>query len=328
MGVSQLAAMAILLSVGIAAYGRSFAPALVAVYWLSPWRLYHAGFLWEPGFLLLPAALHLGCSWLLRPPADPPAEWHVARREAGRLAASFGLGATLLMTLQIHASFLVLVLATAILAWRRLPRPRLAGFAAGAVTGAITLVPTALAFTSGELPRISPQIDDRMALPLMMASNAAKAAAYWFRMGSADIGRRLRQTVWLDGAPAGTEAPAVPTALVSVVVVLSIASVLIAVVATWCYVRRPDLAGDSWLRSYTLTMLAALTIAGAISPVPVQGWHVLIALHAACIPTAWWLRPSDRARRRSPNTGECSRRVVDRDVAAGRLGAPDLPPPR
>lgn len=174
--------------------------------------------------------------------------------------------------------------------WRRLIRPKLAGLLAGAAAGSSTLVPTAMAFVAGDLPRIAPNIDDRVALPLLVVSNAGKAVSYWFRMGSADIGRRLRQTTWLDGAPAGTEAPLeLPSALVSAVVLLSVASVLIAVWANWRYFRHESAAAPTWLHSYTLSTLAALAAAGALSPVPVQGWHVLIGLHAACIPTATWL---------------------------------------
>lgn len=111
MGLTQVVAVAILLTVGVAAYGRRFAPAFAAVYWLSPWRLYHAGFLWEPGFLLLPAALHLGCCWLLRNPLDDAEQAVPVSNSTTRIVASFGLGAILLATLQIHASFLVLALA-------------------------------------------------------------------------------------------------------------------------------------------------------------------------------------------------------------------------
>lgn len=303
MGLSQVAALGILLWVGASAHGRRFAPAFAAVYWLSPWRLYHAGFLWEPGFLLLPAALHLGCCWLLRHPAGDQEPDTPATTPAMTMAASFGLGATLLATLQIHASFLVLALASAILMWRRLIRPRLTGLAAGVVAGGLTLVPTAIAFATGDLPRIAPNIDDRVALPLLVISNAGKAISYWFRMGSADIGRRLRQTAWLDTTPAGTEAPvALPSLLVSAVVLLSVVSVVIAVYANWRYLHREDSMPprdpsdpgapevlDTWLQGYTLVMLVALAAAGTLSPVPVQGWHVLIALHAACIPTAFWL---------------------------------------
>ena len=299
MGLSQLLAVALLMLVVGSAYGRRFAAFFVAVYWLSPWRLYHSGFLWEPGFVLLPAALHLGCCWLLRSPADdePANALEVQGTVEGSvlpIAASFGLGAVLVGTLQIHASFFLLVVATVILAWRRLIRLRPLAWFLGALTAGVTLLPTLTSFANGELPRISPQIDQRLTLPVLIVSNFGKAAMYWLRLGSADIGRRLRQTVWLGDVPAGTEVTLpLPSALVAAVSVLSVASVLIALYANWRYFsrggRHHQSPGAAWLRSYALVMLAAVAIASALSPVPVQGWHMLIALHAACIPTAVWL---------------------------------------
>lgn len=298
MGLSQVAAVIVLLAVGIAAEGRRFAAAFTAVYWLSPWRLYHAGFLWEPGFVLLPAALHLGFCWMLRP-TSPGAR-------GVRLAASFGLGLVLVTTLQIHASFVVLALATVLLVWRGHIRARPFGLTLGAAAGAVTLLPTAMAFLGGELPRVMPQLDRRVALPLLVISNVGKAVAYWFRMGSADIGRRLRQTAWLDDTSPGTEAPfALPSLLVSAVAVLSVATVLIAICAGWRYLAaaEPDALRETperaWLRAYVLVMFVAVAVSGAISPVPVQGWHLLIALHAACIPPAVWLAGAWRERGRA-----------------------------
>ncbi len=300
MGLSQLAAVLVLLGVGVAAYGRRFAPAFAAVYWLSPWRLYHAAFLWEPGLLLFPAALHAGCCWMLRCPVGERHADGYKSSSTAIVAASFALGATLVATLQVHASFVVLAIATAFLMWRRFIRPHAAALVGGAAAGGLTLVPTAIAFANGDLPRLAPRIDDRVALPLLVVSNAAKAAAYWFRMGSADIGRRLRQTIWLDTAPAGAEAPVhLPSTMVNAVVLLSAATVLVAVYANWRFYGRAGGNGADWLRQYCLVMFVSVVLAGALSPVPVQGWHVLIALHAACIPTALWVAQALDARGRA-----------------------------
>ena len=307
-GLSQVMAVTLLVSTLIAALGTRFAAFFVAVYWLSPWRLYHAGFLWEPGFVLLPAALHMGCCWLLRSGTQASGEPAVAAsRLTGhspdvRLAASLGLGVVMVATLQIHASFLVLVVATAILMGTRRIRVQPVGAAAGAVLAGLTLVPTVLALASNELPRVVPEIDRRVALPVLVVSNAGKAFAYWLRLGSADIGRRLRQTAWLSEPPPGTEPGlALPSLLVASVAVLTVASVIVAVYATWRYWRsgvpRSTAAEPSavdaqvgWVRAYVLTVLAAVLITAAISPVPIHGWHMVIALHAACIPVATWLQ--------------------------------------
>src|SRR5262249_15550080 len=74
------------------------------LYWLSPWRVYYSGFLWNPNYLYLFGAVHL---------------WTTLRQRRG---ASFFLsllhGACIGLAFQIHASFLLLVVASALLWWR------------------------------------------------------------------------------------------------------------------------------------------------------------------------------------------------------------------
>src|SRR5438552_2748772 len=41
------------------ALGEGFTVCYLVVFWLSPWRLFHSGFVWEPNLVILPAALHL-----------------------------------------------------------------------------------------------------------------------------------------------------------------------------------------------------------------------------------------------------------------------------
>jgi hypothetical protein len=55
--------------------------------------------------------------------------------------------------------------------------------------------------------------------------------------------------------------------------------------------HAPDaVSADDWFRTYAGWCLVAMCASAAVSPVPVQGWHVVIALHAACLPVAAWLR--------------------------------------
>ena len=105
-GLGHLAAVGVLSACLGRALGGAFLAAYLAAYWLSPWRLYHAGFLWEPAYVFLPAALHLASTWRLR--AGPHPGW------------SLVLTATLMLTLQLHASFVVLIVLTALLAARRM----------------------------------------------------------------------------------------------------------------------------------------------------------------------------------------------------------------
>ena len=287
-GLSHVAAAAVL-SVCIGrALGVRFLAAYFAVYWLSPWRLYHAGFIWEPTYVFLPAALHLTSAYRLR---ERPHRWW-----------SLLHAANLTLALQIHGSFLVLALLTAGLAAVRRIRLDVRGCVLGMLAGGLTLVPTAQAFVAGTLPQILPGRTDELSRALIALVNLPKTLAYWWRLGSLYIGRRLEQTIYADPEAAGSAFAAGAT---SVAIALSTASVAIAVFASWRYFRRhPSYNPDEldrrppaeWLRAYAGWCLAALCAAATLSPVPVQGWHVVIAFHAACLPVAAWMHAAFRSR--------------------------------
>ena len=286
-GLFHVAAVAVLSTCIGRALGARFVAAYLIVYCLSPWRLYHAGFLWEPGYVFLPAALHLASTYRLR--EQPHVGW------------SLLLTGTLTLAVQLHASFAVLAILTALLAARRLIRIEWRGALLGVLAGGLTLIPTLRALFAGTLPRIVPQETEDFSRVLVGVLNALKSLVYWPRLGSLDIGRRLRETVYVDAA--GAE-PGVWTSIVSslttVIITLSVASVAIALLASWRYFQRHpslDLADDvgressmRWFRSYAWWCLVAMCTAATVSPVPVQGWHIVIAFHAACLPVAAWFR--------------------------------------
>ena len=292
-GAGHLAAVGVLSACLGRALGGAFLAAYLAAYWLSPWRLYHAGFLWEPAYVFLPAALHLACTWRLRAASHPG--W------------SLLLGATLTLTLQLHASFVVLVVLTALLAARRMIRIDWRGALAGVMAGALTLVPTAQAWLAGALPRLAPAETEDFSRLAVGGLNALKAFAYGLRMGTPDIGRRLRESSFTDAEVVESSVRAgLGSGLLTALVVLSTLSVLVALLASRDYFgagpvfrsRPASGAADAsapetpedWFRRYAAWCLMALVASAAVSPVPVQGWHVVIALHAACLPVAAWLR--------------------------------------
>ena len=289
-GLSHVAAAAVLAACIGRALGVRFLAAYLAVYWLSPWRLYHAGFVWEPAYLFLPAALHLASAYRLR--ERPHAGWSLLH------------AANLTLALQLHGSFLVLALLTAGLAAVRRIRLDVRGCVLGVLAGALTLIPTAQAFVAGALPQILPGRTDELARPLIALVNLPKSLAYWWRLGSLNIGRRLDQTVYAEAAASETGS-ALASGLTEIVIALSTVSVAVAVFASWRYFRRhpsfepddPDRTSSAeWLRAYAGWCLAALCVAATVSPVPVQGWHVVIAFHAACLPVAAWIHAAFTAR--------------------------------
>jgi hypothetical protein len=281
-GITHLVAVAVLGVTLAKSLGMRTTVFFLAIYWLSPWRLYHAGFLWEPGFVFLPAAVHLASSYRLR---DRP-----------RFLASAALVAAIVMTMQIHASFLVLIVSTAILLWKKKVRLNLKGALLGLIAGSLTLIPTAVSFVRGDLPRLAPARWEYLPPVVQEISNVFKGLLYWFRLGSLDIGRRIRHVAGTVEAELGDSAlGSILAAGVGVLAAVAMASIVISVVASWGYFRRssedegPSDGRPSWIRFYALSFLLSVGIASLLAPVPVQGWHVVIALHAACIPVAFWL---------------------------------------
>jgi hypothetical protein len=288
-GLFHLAAGVLSLVVLRQAAGERAALIYLVLWWLSPWRLYHSGILWEPVYVILPAALHLWSCWSLR-------------ERAGVLASAV-LAATLATTFQLHGSFLILVILTVILLVRRLIRIRWEGALIGAAAGSLTLLPTAAAFLEGRLPSPAPT-DSFLGYGLVTAVPLLRGFLYWFRLGSLDVGGRLTKVIFFDGEWAAQEplGQAVRGGA-GLVVVLALASILLAVAATWWYFRRGGRVegksgGWRWLRGYCLCAFAALMASCALSPVTIQSWHVLIALPAACLPVAMWIDDLWRPRQR------------------------------
>lgn len=281
--LAHLLAVAVLIGTLGRALGLRFLTLFLAVYWLSPWRTYHSGFLWNPNFLFLPAALHLGCTWQLR--------------KEKRVLPSAVLAAAIVLAMQLHASFLILAVASAILIWRKLTQLHWRGALLGCAVGSLTLIPTAIAFFRGALPKIVPHTAEGVSALILPIQNFGKALMYWFRFGSPEVGRRLGDTVYLSSDPLDA-APflPVPSVLVSVIVILGLVAVAIPIRAAWMFLRPSNLRGKvhssdvAWLRAYALCFLVALLAVAVISPSSLQAWHLIISLHAACIPVALFLQ--------------------------------------
>ncbi len=238
----------------------------LALYGLSPWRLFNASMLWEPAFLFLPASLHFAACAMLR-----------NRR---RVDASFVLGLSLAIAFQFHASFLVLLVATGILVIRKSINLHWPVFILGGFLGGLPFLLSALA-TEGEAFGFAPQFKDSIWAVLgTSARNIPKALLYWLRMGSADVGRRFAETF----LPAIVSRPLGVLALGSVLV-----PAVSAVRQLQGKISERDAGEERWLLKYAAAFFFALLISAAVSPVTMQGWHAVVALHAACIPPSLFL---------------------------------------
>src|SRR5205823_1700138 len=99
------------------------------LYWLSPWRLYYSGFLWNPNYLYLFGAAHLATT--------------LAQRRRASFWASFLHAAALALAFQIHASFLLLAVASVLLYLRSYLKVHWPGLLSGGVLASLPLIPWA-----------------------------------------------------------------------------------------------------------------------------------------------------------------------------------------
>jgi hypothetical protein len=195
----------------------------------------------------------------------------------------------------VHASFIILVILSVLLLVRRLIRIDWRGALVGIIFGALPLIPTIWAFLKGSLPSVSPR-QGFIGYGLLRVHPVLKSILYWFRLSSLDIGQRFRHTIFFQKEwyqdHLGRE---VLRGGLIFLYVLAILSVILCVICTWWYFqRRRRLALDGnrsqiWIRSYAISSFLSIIIAASLSPVTMQGWYMVVALHAACLPVAAWI---------------------------------------
>jgi hypothetical protein len=262
---------------------------LAVLYWLNPWQLYFASFLWNPNYLFLFGAIHL---WSC-----------LTQRERGRFWPSFLQASGLALAFQIHASFLLLAVASLLLWARRYFRVHWGGAIAGGVLASLPLIPWAIEVTTH--PAIVTEASKGfLGRGLVTVFPLLRGLLYWLRYGSLYISERmadfdfsslLGSDRWL-----GPGLNAVSKTLLAVTVLLPLA----ANVRLWRRVRRswrakltaPVVSDREWLKGYArLCFLAAVVVFG-LSPTTIMMWQGVILLHAAILPVILWAGALGRSR--------------------------------
>ncbi|HEX5758921.1 MAG TPA: hypothetical protein VF121_06970 [Thermoanaerobaculia bacterium] len=257
------------------------------LYWLNPWRLYFSAFLWNPNWLFLPAAVHLWSAW--------------AQRERARFGPSFLHVLALGAAFQLHASVVLLGIATAVLVARRTMRLHWGGAVAAAAVSAASLVPWALAAgaDAGSLPAQK----GFLGRGLLLVQPLLKGLLYWFRYASLSLGKRV---IDLDFAPSLGDAadrwlePIAEGLLVALG--LTVVVPLLANARLWrrprrWVRRRPAASARGWVRAYAAACFAAAVLAFALAPTTIMMWQALLVLHAAVLPPVLWAEALARSRR-------------------------------
>lgn len=255
----------------------------VFFYWLSPWRLYHSGFLWNPNYLFLFGAVHLATT--------------LAQRERARFWPSFGLGMALALAFQLHASFLLLFVAAVLLWLRGYFKPHWAGGLAGGLLASLPLVPWALEL--GENPEIAAAGKGFLGRGLLLVFPLARGVLYLLRYGSLALAGKMGRFDFTALLGAGADAWLKPLGLVLVqgIGTLSVLVPLFAAARLWRRVRHRwrrrylpgspgsgEASGRDWLRGYVVACFVAALIVFSLSPTTLMSWQGLILFHAAVIP--------------------------------------------
>ncbi len=243
------------------------------VYWLNPWRLYHSGFLWNSSYLMPLGALHF---WTI----------YRQRREAS-FWLSFWLVLVIGLAAQLHAAAGILVILSAILWWRGYFHIRWSAALLAALLIGVSLVPWALAVTTGgQLLPSSSSTHGRLA---QSALSTARGLGYWFRYAA----MICSSTILCLDFQVGGRVPVGDALRQSIQVLVGIFTVPLALWANlrlWRgasdWWRRPEGPMDfrSWLEGSVRWGLVATLLACVITPTAVMSWQLLAILHLAVMP--------------------------------------------
>jgi hypothetical protein len=261
---------------------------LAVLYWLNPWQLYFAAFLWNPNYLFLFAAVHLWSA--------------LVQRNRARFWPSFLHVAGLALAFQIHASFLLLAVASLLLWLRRYFRIHWGGAVAGGVLASLPLIPWAMELASH--PVILTEADKGfLGRGLVLGFPLLRGLVYWLRYASLAISQRMDDFDF--SGLLGSDPWLGPGLSVTVNTVLAV-TMLLPVLANVRLWRRPRLlwraklapgASDrDWLKGYARVSFIAAVIVFSLSPTTLMMWQGLILLHAAILPVILWLGTLGRSR--------------------------------
>ncbi len=261
---------------------------LALLYWLNPWRVYFSGFLWNPNFLFLMGALHLWSA--------------MAQRAAPRFLPSFVHAAALALAFQIHASFLLLAVASLLLWWRGAFRVHWGGLFLGGALAALPLIPWLIDLQRN--PAILTEASKGfLGRGFVLVFPLVRGLFYWFRYASLAVAGRA---VTFDftgvlGAHPGLDRGL--TLLAQIVPAVTILLPLWAGRRLWRKARGllrrrldPGLSPRTWLKGYALYGFLACFVVFGLSPTTTMMWQGLILLHAAILPPLLSLGPLWRTR--------------------------------
>ena len=274
-----------------AAAGRSERLLFAIAFWLNPWQLYFAGHVWNANWLVPFGVLYTVTAWRLR---ERPAFW-----------ASFGHVLAVGLVFQLHQSFVILLLATVVLAIGRQLRLHWAGaLLAGAATLAF-LVPWLRAVSAD--PALLPGGTGFPARGLVFLFPLLRGIGYLLRYPSLSFSERMTTfdfTATLGAAGDALLGPALHTVVVGVGAISVVVPVLAQLwlwprlVRQWRCRRLAPASGRIWLVRHAGVVLVCALAAFVLAPTTVMVWQGFVVLHVAVLPVVLFAAGCLRSRRR------------------------------
>jgi hypothetical protein len=258
--------------------------AFLAFFWLSPWRASFA-ILWNPGYLFFVSGLHLYTAT------------RMAKNKSWTL--SFWHGFSLMVALQLHASFALLVFVTAYLILRKLMKMDWWGFVSSLLLGLVSLIP--YFYTLSTQPKIAPVLDPARGRQFYYGrgfieiAQLAKGIYYWPRYSSAIFPNYIFNWLHFDGIADPQWRSILANAFLVVRYGVGIPTLVLSFFAFFWMLRKvyrnrgarfvlPD-----FLDNYTLAALLAIVAAAAASPAEFSSWHLLVFLPIANVNFVQWV---------------------------------------
>ncbi len=240
------------------------------IYWLSPVRIYNSGFLWEPAYLFLFSALH----------------FISAMRLHGHKSFKYTLLHILaiVFAFQTHNSAMILLISTFWLLFTKKIKLHAGGLAAALLIALIAYIPSIHTIMTQQLS-ITKETSGYIGRGFVEVVPFLKSVFYWFKMSGYDMVHALKETDFSGGL----------RLIIYFLQILSILTVIIAVIANWYYFRGRFLkkfrneydalpGNEKQIMNITISYAFALFVAGGLSPVYLQAWMVIITLPVSMFP--------------------------------------------
>jgi hypothetical protein len=278
--ILHLLALLMLLNVVARQIGAAAVPWVLLLFWLNPWRVSEV-FLWNPAYLIFTSSLHL---------------WSASRSTE---RASFGMSflnvTSVMLSMQLHNSFIILALMSLLLiCWRKVKVNWWGAGLAFAVAIA-SLVPFALEVAANpDLIVGNKNPKAFLFRGLIYVFPTLKGIVYWLRFNSGffpkDVFKGVELAIWM-GEGGLTSALQVFWDVLKYV----FAVVTVLFVARWNYQflkhriqllkfwqARPE--AEPFVVHYSFAGFLSLLFASMISPIDFNYWHLIILFPCSQLP--------------------------------------------